>query len=154
MVTATGNSTSSISLQGTTSQEDLDPLLEIENELSILEAYSVPHKLTFALSPQASNAPSSYIRPRDISVPNSGECALAPNRQSNHAFLLVETRLCALLERIKYMNVTRRQERLWARIEHTLDVLISYKELEWNSQKSGEHRLSLCINSGENVEFE
>lgn len=140
---------SSIASQDIASQVDPDPLLEIEHELSILEVYSGPQKLVFAQSPQAPDS-SSYIHPQDISRPNSGECSLLPDRQTNHAFLLVESRLCALLNRIRRMDNAGREERLRARIEHNLDILHSYKEMEWSSQRSGETRSSLHINSGRN----
>lgn len=143
--------TSSIMSQEIASQIELDPFLEIEQELLVLEAYSGPHKLYFKRSPQALDSPSSYIRPQDMSIPNSGDFSLTPDRQTNHAFLLVESRLCALLGRTRDMDVTEHQERLRARIEHTIDILHSYKELEWESQRSGEHRMSLRINSGQNV---
>lgn len=148
---ATASETSSIRLQDIASQIDLSPLLEVEQELSVLEAYSGPHKLSFERSPQASGSPASYIRPEDISKPNSGFFPLKPNRRTNHAFLLVETRLCALLDRTTHMDVTEHRERLRARIEHNLDLLHSYKEFEWESQRSGEHRMSLHINSGQVV---
>lgn len=148
---ATNTDHSSIMSQEIASQIDLDPLLEIEQELLILEVYSGPHKLKFKRSPQSSDSPSSYTRPQDMSIPNSGDFTLAPNRQINHAFLVVETRLCALLECTRHMSVSERWERVRARIEHNLDVLQSYKEMEWESQRSGEHRTSLRINSGQSV---
>lgn len=149
-MSAVGDS-SSIESQDATSQIDSDPLLEIEHELSILEVYNGPQRLEFVRSPQSSDSSASYIRPQDLSLPNSGECSLSPNRHTNHAFLLVETRLCALLKSMRRMDVSERQERLRARIEHNLDILHSYKEMEWESQRSGENRSSLRINSGQSL---
>lgn len=150
-VMATATDRSSIISQEIASQINPDSFLEIEQELSVLETYSGPQQLHFKCSPQASGAPSSYIRPQNILIPNSGDFPLTSNRQTNRAFLLVETRLCALLEHTRNMDVTERQERLRARIEHNIDILHSYKELEWESQRSGEHRMSLRINSGQSV---
>lgn len=121
-----------------------DRLLSIEEETAALEAYSGPQKLVFA----GERPISPYRRPQDVSIPNSGPCVLKPTSATNHTFLLIEARLCALLQTVQSIERTEEGAQVQARIEHALDVLQSYKEMEWENQRLGETATSLRINTG------
>lgn len=126
------------------SQSMQDPLTSIEEETAALEAYSGPQRLVFV--GERPNSP--YQRPQDASIPNSGPCVLKPTSATNYTFLLIEARLCTLLRNVRLIEHTERQAQVQARIEHALDVLHSYKEMEWENQRLGESTTSLRINTG------
>lgn len=124
-----------------------NPILEVEQELDVLEAYAAPQKLEFISAPNSSSLP--YRRPENISVPNRGEYALKSRSQVNSPFLWTEARLCSLLQLAMEVEDDRHRTRLQARIEEDIHVLHSYKAAEWDSQRLGEDGLSLRVNSGQ-----
>lgn len=134
-----------------TSSVELDSSLlsEIERELRILESYSGPQALTFIQDPRDPQAPSSYIPPADHTAFNSGLCALKPAARINQAFLWSESRLCSLLLQVRELDDTENRVEVEAKVDHVLDVLHSYKAMEWDSQRSGENDLSISINTGQ-----